>query len=98
MDSSFVQCQCGAPCSQFTVKKPGPNQGRPFFTCAHKVCKTFIWGDEEKQESTTPVCKCNQRSIKLQVKKDGPNQGRYFYKCKENHCNFFEWALETNEY
>jgi DNA topoisomerase-3 len=89
MEYKVVLCKCGSPCAQYTVKKEGVNQGRPFFSCAHRACQTFIWADEEPEE--TPLCKCKQSTIKLMVKKEGPNQGKQFYKCKNNQCNYFEF-------
>lgn len=88
-------CKCGTFCVQYTVKKIGPNQGRPFFVCANRVCQTFVWGDQE--EIVMPVCKCRNYSIKLMVKKDGPNQGRYFYKCKTNQCDFFQFEEDSEK-
>ncbi|XP_041777511.1 DNA topoisomerase 3-alpha [Anopheles merus] len=43
-----VMCRCGTPASRFTVKKDGPNKGRPFFSCPNQAssCGFFKWGDE----------------------------------------------------
>uniref|UniRef100_A0A182Q5W4 DNA topoisomerase n=1 Tax=Anopheles farauti TaxID=69004 RepID=A0A182Q5W4_9DIPT len=43
-----VMCRCGVPASRFTVKKDGPNKGRPFFSCPNQgsSCGFFKWGDE----------------------------------------------------
>jgi hypothetical protein len=89
-------CKCGNKSVRFTVKKNGPNYGRPFFVCADRVCQTFVWADEEESKGT-PVCKCRNHSIKLRVKKDGPNQGRYFFKCKTNECNYFQFEEDLEQ-
>jgi len=43
-------CSCGNPSSERTVRKDGPNKGRPFFSCAKtsgQDCGFFQWGDED---------------------------------------------------
>ncbi|XP_053664698.1 DNA topoisomerase 3-alpha [Anopheles marshallii] len=47
-DETDVMCRCGTPASRFTVKKDGPNKGRPFFSCPNQAssCGFFKWGDE----------------------------------------------------
>ncbi|XP_050100491.1 DNA topoisomerase 3-alpha [Anopheles aquasalis] len=44
-----VQCRCGTPAVRFTVKKDGPNHGRPFYTCPNQAakCGFFKWADED---------------------------------------------------
>ena len=40
-------CLCDMPGLQLTVRKDGPNQNRPFFTCGNnKACNFFAWADE----------------------------------------------------
>eukprot|EP00927_Polykrikos_kofoidii_P086909 TRINITY_DN9876_c1_g1_i2.p1 TRINITY_DN9876_c1_g1~~TRINITY_DN9876_c1_g1_i2.p1 ORF type:complete len:623 (+),score=168.02 TRINITY_DN9876_c1_g1_i2:75-1871(+) len=43
-------CQCGEPSVGRTVRKEGPNTGRPFFVCAKAQgptrCDFFQWGDQ----------------------------------------------------
>ncbi|XP_053675824.1 DNA topoisomerase 3-alpha [Anopheles nili] len=43
-----MMCRCGIPATRFTVKKDGPNKGRPFYTCTNQAskCDFFKWGDE----------------------------------------------------
>eukprot|EP01124_Arcella_intermedia_P015794 TRINITY_DN22374_c0_g1_i1.p1 TRINITY_DN22374_c0_g1~~TRINITY_DN22374_c0_g1_i1.p1 ORF type:complete len:584 (+),score=182.22 TRINITY_DN22374_c0_g1_i1:119-1753(+) len=41
-----VFCNCGSLAMNAIVKKEGPNQGRPFFTCVTKACNFFAWGDD----------------------------------------------------
>ncbi|XP_050076841.1 DNA topoisomerase 3-alpha [Anopheles maculipalpis] len=47
-DEVDIMCRCGTPASRFTVKKDGPNKGRPFFSCPNQAssCGFFKWGDE----------------------------------------------------
>ncbi|XP_029713941.2 DNA topoisomerase 3-alpha [Aedes albopictus] len=49
-DDGEVRCGCNLPAKSLTVKKDGPNKGRPFFTCPMeqgKQCGFFKWGDED---------------------------------------------------
>lgn len=42
-------CRCVAPSVRRVVRKPGPNQNRPFFTCAkpkREQCGFFEWADK----------------------------------------------------
>ncbi|KFB52593.1 AGAP010028-PA-like protein [Anopheles sinensis] len=43
-----IMCRCGTPAVRFTVKKDGPNKGRPFYSCPNQAskCGFFKWGDE----------------------------------------------------
>ncbi|XP_053327854.1 DNA topoisomerase 3-alpha [Spea bombifrons] len=42
-----VVCNCGVTAVQLTVRKEGPNQGRPFYKCDGGACNFFLWADEE---------------------------------------------------
>uniref|UniRef100_A0A4Y0BNI3 DNA topoisomerase n=2 Tax=Anopheles funestus TaxID=62324 RepID=A0A4Y0BNI3_ANOFN len=54
-DNADVMCRCGTPASRFTVKKDGPNKGRPFFSCPNQAssCGFFKWGDENMPPAST---------------------------------------------
>ncbi|XP_058446097.1 DNA topoisomerase 3-alpha [Malaya genurostris] len=44
-----VMCRCSLPTKELTVKKDGPNKGRPFFACPkaqNEQCGFFQWADE----------------------------------------------------
>ncbi|XP_053693949.1 DNA topoisomerase 3-alpha [Sabethes cyaneus] len=44
-----VMCRCSIPARELTVKKEGPNKGRPFFGCSkaqNEQCGFFQWADE----------------------------------------------------
>ena len=44
--AASMKCQHGLPMLQLTVRKPGPNVGRPFFRCAQQPpCDAFEWAD-----------------------------------------------------
>ncbi|XP_058819738.1 DNA topoisomerase 3-alpha-like [Topomyia yanbarensis] len=50
-----VMCRCPLPTKEFTVKKEGPNKGRPFFTCSkpqNEQCGFFQWADENTAPQT----------------------------------------------
>lgn len=40
---SEPKCLCGLPPLRTTVKREGPNFGKPFYKCAEKKCKFFDW-------------------------------------------------------
>ncbi|KAK3930276.1 DNA topoisomerase 3-alpha [Frankliniella fusca] len=45
-DNSIV-CKCNTDAIQLTVRKDGPNQGRPFYRCGNNgSCDFFMWADE----------------------------------------------------
>ncbi|XP_068762622.1 DNA topoisomerase 3-alpha-like isoform X2 [Montipora capricornis] len=48
-DENCVVCTCAQPATKFTVKKDGPNKGRPFYKCANRDrgCGFFLWADED---------------------------------------------------
>ncbi|XP_017050516.1 DNA topoisomerase 3-alpha [Drosophila ficusphila] len=51
-DGQEVKCNCGQVASNLTVRRDGPNQGRPFFACPtrEKSCGFFKWGDEDQNQ------------------------------------------------
>lgn len=52
-DDGEVRCGCNLPAKSLTVKKDGPNKGRPFFACPmeqSKQCGFFKWGDEDNTQ------------------------------------------------
>ncbi|XP_073504566.1 DNA topoisomerase 3-alpha [Phyllobates terribilis] len=46
-DHNEVVCNCGDSAVQLTVRKEGPNQGRPFYKCNSGNCNFFLWADQE---------------------------------------------------
>ncbi|KAH8255587.1 hypothetical protein KR038_006834 [Drosophila bunnanda] len=50
-----VKCNCGQVANRLTVRRDGPNQGRPFFACPtrEKSCGFFKWGDEDQTQGTS---------------------------------------------
>ncbi|KAM9305439.1 DNA topoisomerase 3-alpha [Gastrophryne carolinensis] len=46
-DGNEVVCNCGVSAVQLTVRKEGPNQGRPFYKCDGGNCNFFLWADQE---------------------------------------------------
>lgn len=52
MQPGAVNCNCGKPAKSLTVRKDGPNQGRPFYACEtrEKSCGFFQWGDTIEQQ------------------------------------------------
>lgn len=45
-----IRCGCNLPAKPLTVRKDGPNKGRPFFGCSKaqgKQCGFFKWADED---------------------------------------------------
>ena len=96
------QCRCNIPATEFTVKKDGPNKGRPFFSCSERKCDFFQWGDEEPETQNVtvenaPNCACQLPAQQFTVKKDGPNKGRPFFSCQTRKCDFFQWGDEETE-
>ncbi|XP_026281191.1 endonuclease 8-like 3 [Frankliniella occidentalis] len=83
----------GKNCSVRSVKRPGENLGRLFYTCSlggNKQCKYFQWADLHH-----PLCKHEKRSILRRVLKQNENNGREFYCCplpKKDQCDLFQWA------
>eukprot|EP00929_Paragymnodinium_shiwhaense_P001924 TRINITY_DN10212_c0_g1_i1.p1 TRINITY_DN10212_c0_g1~~TRINITY_DN10212_c0_g1_i1.p1 ORF type:complete len:689 (-),score=128.77 TRINITY_DN10212_c0_g1_i1:335-2401(-) len=56
-DGPAPQCRCGLEGAPRTVRKEGPNTGRPFFVCAKaqedpQRCDFFQWGDDCRQLPT----------------------------------------------
>jgi len=49
--SALPKCHCGADAKELTVKKDGPNKGRPFYRCGNQEnnCNFFAWKDETAQ-------------------------------------------------
>ena len=42
-----INCQCpNTLAKKLVTSKEGPNQGRPFYTCAERKCKFFKWADD----------------------------------------------------
>ncbi len=84
----FHPCpNCNEECRILKVRKPTPNQGRPFISC--RECETFCWMD-------LGYCsKCNSPMEGATVKKEGPNQGRRFRCCPNNCVGSFRWADST---
>ncbi|XP_055539762.1 DNA topoisomerase 3-alpha isoform X2 [Wyeomyia smithii] len=53
-----VMCRCNLPAKELTVKKEGPNKGRPFFACSkaqNEQCGFFQWADENNAPQTGGV-------------------------------------------
>ncbi|XP_053551092.1 DNA topoisomerase 3-alpha [Bombina bombina] len=46
-ENNEVVCNCGLSAVQLTVRKEGPNQGRPFYKCSGGSCNFFLWADQE---------------------------------------------------
>ncbi|XP_075686737.1 DNA topoisomerase 3-alpha isoform X1 [Rhinoderma darwinii] len=46
-ENNEVVCNCGVNALQLTVRKEGPNQGRPFYKCNGGNCNFFLWADQE---------------------------------------------------
>ncbi|KAG8549824.1 hypothetical protein GDO81_019626 [Engystomops pustulosus] len=46
-ENNEVVCNCGTNAVQLTVRKEGPNQGRPFYKCNGGNCNFFLWADQE---------------------------------------------------
>ncbi|XP_012287249.1 DNA topoisomerase 3-alpha isoform X2 [Orussus abietinus] len=47
---NVINCLCGLPAKQLTVRKEGPNKGRQFYKCQQDICKFFDWGNEAGSE------------------------------------------------
>lgn len=96
-------CNHNEPAKITVVRKPGRNQGRPFYMCARPAgvpndpegrCDYFQWGDVANNGK---MCECEQLARLAPVKKEGKNKGRLFYSCarkKGKSCKFFQWADE----
>lgn len=54
-NENCVVCACGQPASQFTVKKDGPNKGRPFYKCSNRDngCGFFLWADDDSGSTSS---------------------------------------------
>ncbi|KAM4631525.1 DNA topoisomerase 3-alpha [Discoglossus pictus] len=46
-ENNEVVCNCGVSAVQLTVRKEGPNQGRPFYKCNGGACNFFLWADQD---------------------------------------------------
>ncbi|XP_063791016.1 DNA topoisomerase 3-alpha [Pseudophryne corroboree] len=46
-EGNEVVCNCGVSAVQLTVRKEGPNQGRPFYKCNGGNCSFFLWADQD---------------------------------------------------
>ncbi|XP_075035334.1 DNA topoisomerase 3-alpha isoform X2 [Mixophyes fleayi] len=46
-ENNEVVCNCGVSAVQLTVRKEGPNQGRPFYKCNGGNCNFFLWADQD---------------------------------------------------
>lgn len=96
-------CHHGEPAKITVVKKPGRNQGRPFYMCRRgpgddkdpeSRCDFFQWADTN---ACAKMCDCDKPARLAPVKKEGRNKGRLFYCCARKggrHCNFFVWVDE----
>ncbi|KAM7428568.1 hypothetical protein ABFA07_020472 [Porites harrisoni] len=47
-NENCVVCTCGQPAVKLTVRKDGPNKGRPFYKCSNRDggCDFFLWADD----------------------------------------------------
>ncbi|XP_055920463.1 DNA topoisomerase 3-alpha isoform X2 [Eupeodes corollae] len=82
ISSQEVKCTgCHLPAIELTVKKDGPNKGRPFYKCPKTpACNFFQWSDEcEKTE--TPSAMQNRT-----VNREGPSSSKASVKSQEM-CN-----------
>ncbi len=54
---SELNCSCGDAARKFTVNKPGPNQGREFFTCHYNParCTSWAFADEVAKKIHAPT-------------------------------------------
>lgn len=54
-DENCVVCSCGQPAMMLTVKKDGPNKGRPFYKCSNRDngCGFFLWADDDSSGSSS---------------------------------------------
>ena len=45
------KCNCNVDAKELTVKKDGPNKGRPFYRCGNQDnnCNFFAWKDEDSR-------------------------------------------------
>jgi len=97
-------CLCQVPSKISVTQKPGPNMGRPFFSCPRRTCDFFAWvdpgtGSIDVQPPMAsgppgPPCFCGQPTKRNVAKKEGPNQGRTFFCCDKlngNDCGYFQW-------
>ena len=46
---------CNSEMRHFTVRKAGPNQGRPFWSCTNKECDGFKWADVVETPKEEPA-------------------------------------------
>lgn len=53
-ESSSVICNCGQEAALLTVRKEGPNQGRPFYKCPGGSCSFFLWASSSRPEAGAP--------------------------------------------
>ncbi|KAK7791153.1 hypothetical protein R5R35_013322 [Gryllus longicercus] len=50
-----VMCNCNQAAIQLTVRKDGPNKGRPFYKCGNQSqCNFFQWADSASSASSPP--------------------------------------------
>ncbi|XP_067044937.1 DNA topoisomerase 3-alpha-like isoform X2 [Acropora muricata] len=87
-DENCVVCTCGQPATKLTVKKDGPNKGRPFYKCANREsgCGFFLWADDDSGSASSSSF--NADSIPLQASN---NMNR------NNHTGFYSGRnLPTN--
>ena len=99
-------CHHNEPAKITVVKKPGRNQGRPFYMCRRAPgnnkdpdarCDFFQWADTN---ASAKQCDCQKPAKLAPVKKEGRNHGRLFYSCARKggkHCNFFMWSDEDKK-
>lgn len=54
-NQNCVVCTCGQPATTLTVKKDGPNKGRPFYKCPNRDngCGFFLWADDDSGSSSS---------------------------------------------
>ncbi|XP_030377119.1 DNA topoisomerase 3-alpha [Scaptodrosophila lebanonensis] len=76
-DTNAVQCKCNKPASSLTVRKDGPNQGRPFYACPNreKSCGFFQWGDVDGNQASTSKAAAAPSSSQNQGSRDGSSSG-----------------------
>ncbi|KAM4697714.1 DNA topoisomerase 3-alpha [Rhinophrynus dorsalis] len=53
-ENNDVVCNCGVSAVQLTVRKEGPNQGRPFYKCNGGACNFFLWADQQEGAGSNP--------------------------------------------
>jgi exodeoxyribonuclease III len=100
-----VLCIHNEPAVVREVKKPGKNNGRPFYCCKRPPghfkdpfarCRYFKWADEEINQK----CFHDKLTTIKRVKGDGKNRGKWYHCCKKitnDKCDYFKWADQLNQ-